>query len=314
MEEKKRLSGGSIGILLALFSAVCSSIYDPLGTLICQGSFSLYFFGAFAYLGGLVISLISFAITLIKDRGQKKDDFLQGKKEWGIAFLSALFSIGANLFLLFALKIAPSSQVALFSNVEIVCTSLLAFFFFKEAIEWFNWTGIGFIFAGVIVLSLSGSSSGSINFSPASLLALGAAACWGMENNLTRLISHRNCSQIIMVKCSLGTVLELVIAFSIGEKITNVNEPLSALGVGAVTFGISLLCYIQAQRRIGASKTSAFYASAPFLASIISLLIYHETPVWNFYVAFSLILIGQAFIAFFTIRKERKKEKASVAN
>lgn len=314
MRKIKKISPGGIGILLALFSAMCSSIYDPLGSLISNESFSLYFFGAFAYFGGLLVALISFFLILIKNRESKDHNFLKGKKEWGIAFLSALFSVGANLLLLLALKIAPASQVALFSNVEIVCTSLLAFLFFKEAIEWFNWTGIALIFSGVIILSLSSSTSGAISFSPASLLALGAAFCWGMENNLTRLISHRNSAQTIIIKCSIGSILEFIIAFSLGGSLTNVAQPFEAIGVGIIAFGISLLCYIHAQRRIGASKTSAFYASSPFLGSIISLLIYHEVPSWAFYLAFCLILCGQAFIAFFTLKKERNKEKASVSN
>lgn len=315
MIKEKKISRDGVGILLALFSAICSSIYDPLGSLISNGSFSLYLFGAFAYLGGLVISLSSFIFSLIKERGKDHPNFLKGKKEWGIAVLSAFFSIGANIMLLYALKIAPASQVALFSNVEIICTSLLAFFFFKEAIEWFNWVGIGFILSGVLVLSLlSSSAGGSISFSPASLLALGAAACWGMENNLTRLISHKSSAQITMVKCSIGSTFEFILAFSLGGRISSLSAPFAALGVGAVAFGVSLLCYISAQSRIGASKTSAFYASAPFLGSILSLIIYQEIPTWYFYLAFSLILLGQAFIAFFTLRKERQKEKTSVSN
>lgn len=293
---------------LALLSAVMSSLYDPMGALIEDGAFSFYLFGAFSYLGAFLIDGLVFLITYIRiKKGKRENDLLQGKAEWGIAIASGLFSVLANCLLLLALMMAPASQVALFSNAEIMCTSILAFFIFKEAIAWYGWAGIGLIISGVVILSLDFSSGTGITFSYASLLALGASLCWAFENNLTRLISNRNSAQIAAIKCSFGTTIEFIIAYSLGAGISHVYQPFAAMGVGSIAFGISLLFYLQAQRRIGAVKTSAFFVSAPFLGSILSLLIIHESPAWNFYLAFSLILLGQAIIAFFSLRDEKKR-------
>lgn len=44
---------------------------------------------------------------------------------------------------------------------------------------------------------------------------------------------------------------------------------LAALLLGFVAYGLSILCYIYAQRELGAAKTSAYYAIAPFIGVVL---------------------------------------------
>jgi drug/metabolite transporter (DMT)-like permease len=62
--------------------------------------------------------------------------------------------------------------------------------------------------------------------------------------------------------------------------------------VGIVSYGMSLWLYITAQRHLGAAKTSAFYAFAPFLGSLLSWLFFFEVPELSFYIGFMLMMIG----------------------
>ena len=50
--------------------------------------------------------------------------------------------------------------------------------------------------------------------------------------------------------------------------------------------------YTYAQRVIGAARTSAYYAIAPFIGVVLSMLILGERPNWIFFVALAIMLVG----------------------
>lgn len=148
-----------------------------------------------------------------------------------------------------------AATVALLNNVEIVATSLIALAIFHEKISPRLWASI--------VLSLEeGAMTG---FSPGALLAIAACICWGVENNCTRKLSEKSSVQIVIVK-----------GFSSGLD------------------GLSINCYILAQKTLAASKTSAYYSVAPFF-------LLGERPDWRFYVGFVLMAVATLIIVRDTI-------------
>ncbi len=62
--------------------------------------------------------------------------------------------------------------------------------------------------------------------------------------------------------------------------------------LGFVAYGLSIYYYTYAQRIIGAARTSAYYAVAPFIGIIFSMLILGERPNWIFFVALAIMLLG----------------------
>ena len=62
--------------------------------------------------------------------------------------------------------------------------------------------------------------------------------------------------------------------------------------LGFVAYGLSIFFYIYAQRTLGAAKTSAYYAVAPFIGAALSFLIFHEMPSGIFLAALLLMLLG----------------------
>ena len=59
-----------------------------------------------------------------------------------------------------------------------------------------------------------------------------------------------------------------------------------------LAYGLSICFYVYAQRDLGAAKTSAYYAVAPFIGGIMSLLIFREIPGPLFLTAAVIMLIG----------------------
>jgi drug/metabolite transporter (DMT)-like permease len=62
--------------------------------------------------------------------------------------------------------------------------------------------------------------------------------------------------------------------------------------LGFVAYGMSIYYYTYAQRIIGAARTSAYYAVAPFIGVILSMIILNERPNIPFFIALIIMLIG----------------------
>ena len=139
---------------------------------------------------------------------------------------------------------------------------------------------------------LSFESVESLQFSQGSLFILLACVCWGLENNCTRKISSKDPLQIVLLKGIFSGLGSIVIGFCIGERLTNGWIVAAVATLGFVTYGLSIFAYVYAQRLIGAARTSAYYAVAPFIGVLLSLLVFRELPNALFFVALIVMAIG----------------------
>ena len=62
--------------------------------------------------------------------------------------------------------------------------------------------------------------------------------------------------------------------------------------LGFVAYGLSIYYYVYAQRLLGAARTSAYYAVAPFIGAFLSLIIFREVPGVLFLAALALMVVG----------------------
>ena len=85
---------------------------------------------------------------------------------------------------------------------------------------------------------------------------------------------------------------QLLIRLCIGERMTVLWSVFAVLGVGFVAYGLSIFCYVYAQRILGAARTSAYYAVAPFIGTLLSLVIFRDIPQYIFFIALGLMIVG----------------------
>ena len=69
-----------------------------------------------------------------------------------------------------------------------------------------------------------------------------------------------------------------------------------ALLLGYVAYGLSIFLYVRAQRVLGAAKTSAYYAVAPFIGAFLSFIILHEKLTGMYLLALAVMLAGAVLI------------------
>ena len=274
-------------VLLALLAALLFGLNAPLSKLLLSEISPMYMV-AFLYLGA---GIGMFFLPLLTREGKEEAPLSCRELPWTVAMI--LLDVAAPFLLMWGLRLTSAANASLLFNFEMVATSLIAWICFHEAIGRRMWCSLGILTAASMGLSLDFSDAGTWSFSSGSLLVLGACACWGMENNCTRNMSAKSPSQIVMVK-GLGSGLT---ALALGWILKD-PRPQSAGAVGLalllgfVAYGLSIFCYVKAQRFLGAARTSAYYAAAPFMGVGLSMLILRERPSWNFLVAGALMVFG----------------------
>lgn len=275
------------GILLALLAAALYALNSPFSKLLLAYLPETLMAG-FLYIGAGIGML---AIALIRRiRKTSKTEARLTKKELPYTLAMILLDIAAPICLLLGLKSTTAANASLLNNFEIVATAIIALMVFKETISLRLWLGIVFVTLSCAVLSLEDLTG--LQFSYGSLLILLAGLCWGFENNCTRKISSKDPMQIVLLKGVFSGLGSVLIGLVIGERITALWSVFAVLGVGLVAYGLSIFFYVHAQRILGAARTSAYYAIAPFIGTLLSLLIFRELPPYTYFIGLVLMAIG----------------------
>lgn len=216
-----------------------------------------------------------------------------------------ILDIAAPILLMFGLRLTSAANASLLNNFEIVATALIALVVFKESISKRLWIAIILVTLSSSILSIDETTS--IQFNYGSAFVLLACICWGLENNCTRVLSKKDPLKIVVIK-GLGSGLgSLILALSIGERLVYFDYVAYALLLGFVAYGLSIYFYIHAQRILGAAKTSTFYAVAPFIGTVMSLLIFGQWPTITFCIALVIMIVGTYFASSSGRTKVNKK-------
>lgn len=214
-----------------------------------------------------------------------------------------ILDILAPIFLMLGLMQTTAENASLLNNFEIVSTSLIAFFLFKEVISKRLWIGIILITISTIILSVNDFSA--FNFSVGSIYVLIASILWGLENNCTRMLSSKDTLQIVVLKGLFSGSIALIIAFVLNDLSFDIYKIILTLLLGFVSYGLSIFFYVLAQRELGASKTSAFYAVAPFIGVILSFIVFQEIPRFTFFIALAIIIVGTYFASINIYKRDK---------
>ncbi|MBQ8308516.1 MAG: DMT family transporter [Clostridia bacterium] len=275
------------GILLAIVAATLYALNVPFSKLLLNYMPATLTAG-FLYLGaGVGMGVLA---MLRKTRKTEKTEIKLTKAELPYTLGMILLDIVAPIFLLFGLRLTTAANASLLNNFEIVATALIALIVFKEKISTRLWIGILFVTLSCTVLSLEDISG--LQFSYGSLLILVACVCWGVENNCTRKISAKDPLQIVLLKGIFSGLGSVIIGLCVGERVAVLWSVFAVLGVGFIAYGLSIFFYVYAQRLLGAARTSAYYAVAPFIGTLLSLAIFRELPHSTYFIALGLMIVG----------------------
>ena len=277
----------ALAAVFAILAAALYAINVPLSKLLLE-HVGTTMMAAFLYLGaGLGLLVYSVAGKAI-GRITIKEPLTRKELPYTVAMV--VLDIAAPILLMLGIARTNSANVSLLNNFEIVATSLIAFFIFKEVLTRRLCAAILLVTLASIILGFEGAGSFVLN--TGSLFVLGACVCWGFENNCTRMISSKSSVEIVIIKGCFSGLGSLLIALLLGEELPSPSWMLRVLLLGFVSYGLSINFYILAQKELGAAKTSAFYYVAPFLGVAFSMLLLGERPDMQFYAALAIMLLA----------------------
>ena len=280
---------------LALLAAVLYAVNLPFSKLLLGQVGSLTLAGLL-YLGaGAGMALLSLF--------HRDDAPRLGREDLAPALGMILLDIAAPILLMLGLRGGEAASASLLGNFEIVATALFALLLFREKVNRMLWAALGCITLSCAILSFQGAES--LRFSAASLLVLGAACCWGLENNCTRRLSSKSAREIVILKGFFSGGGSLCLALLAGESLPPLGVALRAMGLGFVSYGLSIFFYVRAQRELGAARTSAYYSVNPFVGSLLALLLLREGLGPGYFAALPVMLLGVGLATADTLAQER---------
>ena len=286
-------------ILYAFLAAVFYAINVPVSKLL-MAQIEPTTMAALLYLGaGLGMSVLS-----VIDRSDKGEKLDQNDLPFVIGMI--VLDIAAPIFLMLGISYGSSANASLLGNFEIVATTLIALLLFKEKVSRRLWAAIGLITLSSIMLSFE--ETGSFRFSYGSLFVIAATICWGLENNCTRSISSKDTYEIVVLKGIFSGLGALIIALLKHESMPSFIYIAAALLLGFVAYGLSIFLYVRAQNLIGAAKTSAYYAAAPFIGSFLSFVFLKEELTGIYLLSLLVMSAGASLVVADTLAHSHEHE------
>lgn len=288
-------------VLLAILAAVFYAINTPFSKVLLK-NVTPTLMASFLYLGAGVGVGIMYVFHIREE--DKAERLTSSDLPYTVGMI--VLDIAAPIFLMFGISIGSASNASLLGNFEIVATTLIALLIFKEKVTPKLWFAVGFITLASIILSFEGS--GSFQFSFGSLFVILATCCWGFENNCTRKISEKSTYEIVVLKGVFSGTGSLIVALILGERIPKFQYIAAAMLLGFVAYGLSIFMYIRAQRDLGAAKTSAYYAIAPFVGTFLAFVVNGERLTSLYFIGLIFMIVGTVFVIMDTMYKHHTHE------
>lgn len=276
----------SPSIAAALAAAALFGASTPLAKALLQ-NLSPVLLAGLLYLGsGIGLSLI----RMVRDRGWRMPPM--SRQEWLWLLLAIGFGgVLGPLALMLGLTRTAAATASLLLNLEAVLTAVLAWVVFRENADRRIVLGMLLIVAGAVLLALPGPSQGA-HLSWGALLIAGACLCWALDNNLTRKVSASDALFIAGLKGLISGVVNVGIALALGARLPAWPFVGTAMVVGLLGYGISLVLFVLALRGLGSARTGAYFSTAPFIGTAIAILVFGEHASWIFWVAAALMGAG----------------------
>lgn len=193
------------------------------------------------------------------------------------------------LFLLFGLRQSGAAGASLLLNLESVATLGIAWLVFRENVDRRLLLGAVAIVLGAMVLSWQ---PGVFAWGSGAGLIAAACLCWGIDNNLTRKLSSADPLQIAMLKGLVAGTVNLGIAVAVGQHLPGTAVILGAGVVGFLGYGLSLALFVAALRHLGAARTGAYFALAPFVGALLAVGLLGDPVNWPLGLAAGLMGFG----------------------
>jgi drug/metabolite transporter (DMT)-like permease len=145
--------------------------------------------------------------------------------------------------------------------------------------------------AGGIVLAWPSQIAPKTQWIGAAAVA-GACFFWALDNNLTRRVASADALFVAGIKGLAAGAVNTGLALAFGAATPAPGVAAAALLVGFTGYGVSLVLFVIALRGLGAARTGAYFATAPFIGLAASIAVLGEPMPATLWLAGALMALG----------------------
>jgi drug/metabolite transporter (DMT)-like permease len=274
-------------ILFALGSAALFGLSTPAAKILLGSVHPAMLAGLFYCGAGLGVA----ALRLLRTGGARRREVALGRGDvpW-LAGAVVSGGIAGPLLLMIGLAQTQAATASLLLAFEGAATALIARLFFRESYGPRLAVGMACVVTGAATLGWSGLPALDAMTGP--LAIIGACFAWALDNNLTRKVSVADPLQIVEIKGLVAGPVNLALGLWAGASIPAPAGALMAALVGFVGYGVSLVLFVLALRALGAARTSAYFATAPFIGALAAVIALGDPATVQLAVAGVLMAIG----------------------
>ncbi len=280
------LSAGRVAVpVLALASAALFGLATP-ATKSLVDSVGPFTLAGLLYLGAAAWTSVSAfrGDTMPVWRGSRRTRYL-------VAGAILFGGILGPVLLLLGLRLAGAADVSLWLNLELVATAVIGHAVFKDRLGRTGWLATIIVLAGAIILSRADVPG----LLAAASVAL-ACVCWSIDNHLTALIDGVHPAQSTFWKGLIGGMTNFAIGLLVAPPLLTPPIIGAALGIGALSYGASIVLYIHAAHGMGATRAQLVFATAPLWGIAGAVAIFGEVLTWRHFAALALMTSGIALL------------------
>lgn len=271
------------GVRAALVSAVLFGASAPLAKLLL-GEVSPWLLAGLLYLGA-GLGMAGWRLVRRAPRVRPA----RGELRWLVGAVAA-GGVAGPVLLMVGLSSMPASGASLLLNAEGVLTAVLAWVVFREPADRRVVLGMLAIVAGAVVIAVPTGQAQVGSIWPV-LAVLGACACWALDNNLTRKVSHVDATWLVTVKGAVAGPTNLVLALALGAHLPTAGSTAAAMALGFVSYGLSLVLFIVGLRHVGTARAGAYFSVAPFFGAVLAVAL-GDAVTWQLLFAGALMALG----------------------
>src|SRR5262245_41167954 len=274
--------------LEALFAGVLFGAGTPLSKLLL-GVLDPLLLAGLLYLGaGIVAGL--FLLVRPRDAGSPNRHSLARTERLALAGAVLCGGVAAPIVMMYGLAVTPAGTASLLLNFEAAATTLVAAVAFHEAIGRRVWLAIALITTAACFLAWRSEAAWGVSLGATGIVA--ACLLWGIDNNLTRMISGRDAMTIVCVKGWGAGIFSLALSLVLGAELPGIKSWAAAIVLGSVSYGLSIALFVRALRSLGAARTGALFGVAPFVGALVAWVFLAESPSAAALASFPLMAIG----------------------
>ena len=273
------------GYVGAITSAIFFGMAATLNKIILEDIHPLIVAGLIYFIAGIVLLCVRLSplqnLVLSIMETPTKTETVIGRRDFEVLAIIILSgAVIAPFLFLYGLNETTAVNASLLSNTEALFTVFIAFLFLKERGTRKDYVGILLLVIGAIFVTTNAEFQ-KLTLTREVLgnaLIVGACVFWGIDNNLSKLVSKkRDLVLITALKCSIGGGASLLLSISLK---LNFQIPLFSVpylfSVGAFSIGFSILFFLFALREIGSMKTGVIFSTSSLFGAAFAFLIRKE--------------------------------------